>query len=126
VAKYPDSTKSSLEYRLHARARDRWPQLTTVEVRHRGTFSYIDGVLPDATVMKLCRLRYGGSAHQWGFAIYRASHNDYEDSFFPTGTSATPPPGPDPRGTYGRDHLVRGPESVILLRGCAATGRSGL
>src|SRR3954453_15243369 len=37
VAKYPDSTKSSLEYRLHARARDRWPQLTTGEVRHRGT-----------------------------------------------------------------------------------------
>lgn len=83
--KYPDSTKSSLEYRLHARARDRWPPLTTVEVRHRGNFSYVDGVLPDGTVMKLCRLRYGGSAHQWGFAIYRASHNDYEDSIFPTG-----------------------------------------
>ena len=39
MAKYPDSTKHSLEYRLHARARERWPQLTTVEVRHRGTFS---------------------------------------------------------------------------------------
>jgi len=84
VAKYPDSTKHSLEYRLHARARERWPQLTTVEVRHH-TFSYIDAVLPDATVMKLCRLRCRGSAHQWGFAICRASHNDYEDCFFPTG-----------------------------------------
>ena len=33
----------------------------------------------------LCRLRYGGSAHQWGFAIYRASHEDYEDSYLPSG-----------------------------------------
>jgi hypothetical protein len=85
VVKYPDSTKSSLAYRLHARARDRWPQLTTVEVRHRGNFSYVDGLLTDGTITKLCRLRYNGSAHQWGFAIYRASHNDYEDSYFPTG-----------------------------------------
>ena len=86
VVKYPDSTKSSLEYRLHARARHRWPQLATVQVRHRGTFSYIDGILPDGTTLKLCRLRYVGSAHDWGLAIYRASHDDYADSVFPTGS----------------------------------------
>ena len=86
MVKYPDSTKHSLEYRLHARARDRWPQLTPVEIRHRGNFSYIDGILPDGSVMKLCRLRYGGSAHQWGFAIYRASHDDYEPNVFITGS----------------------------------------
>jgi energy-coupling factor transporter ATP-binding protein EcfA2 len=34
----------------------------------------------------LCRLRYGGSAHTWGFAIYRASHDDYEDNFLPSGS----------------------------------------
>ena len=85
VVTYPDSTKSSLEYRLHARARARWPQLTSVDVRHRANFSYVDGVLPDGTVTKLCRLRYGGSAHQWGFAIYRASHDDYAESVLPTG-----------------------------------------
>jgi len=85
VVTYPDSTKTSLQQRLTSRARQRWPQLTRVTVRHRGVFSYIDGVLADGTVMKLCRLRYHGSAHQWGFAIYRASHNDYQDSIFPTG-----------------------------------------
>jgi hypothetical protein len=85
VLKYPDSTKSSLEYRLRARARDRWPALARLQVRHRANFSYVDGVLPDGTTLKLCRLRYGGSAHQWGFAIYRASHDDYQDSIFPTG-----------------------------------------
>ena len=39
-------------------------------------------------VSKLCRLRYGGSAHTWGFAIYRASHDDYEDSCLPDGMLA--------------------------------------
>jgi len=56
VVKYPDSTKTSLEQRLHARARERWPDLDR------------------------CRLRYSGSAHRWGFAIYGVSHDDYEDS----------------------------------------------
>jgi hypothetical protein len=54
-------------------------------VRHRGAFSYIDATLTDATTLKLCRLRYVGSAHHWQFAIYRASHDDYDESVFPTG-----------------------------------------
>jgi choline dehydrogenase-like flavoprotein len=41
------------------------------------------GVL--ATTLKLCRLRYVGSASQWQFAIYRASHDDYDESVFFTG-----------------------------------------
>jgi hypothetical protein len=85
VVKYPDSTKASLQQRVSARARQRWPELTRVAVRHRGTFSYLDGILPDGTTLKLCRLRYTGSAHQWHFAIYRASHEDYQESIFPTG-----------------------------------------
>ena len=31
------------------------------------------------------RLRYNDSASSWGFAIYRASHDDYEKSVLPTG-----------------------------------------
>ena len=85
VARYPDSTKSSLEQRLRARARERWPQITSLQVRHRGAFSYVEATLTDATAIKLCRLRYVGSAHQWQFAIYRASHDDYDESIFPTG-----------------------------------------
>jgi len=85
VARYPDSTKTSLEQRLRARARERWPQIASLQVRHRGTFSYVDATLTDATTLKLCRLRYVGSASQWQFAIYRASHDDYDESAFPTG-----------------------------------------
>jgi hypothetical protein len=85
VARYPDSTKTSLEQRLRARARDRWPQIASLQIRHRGVFSYVDTTLTDGTTLKLCRLRYVGSAHDWQFAIYRASHDDYDESVFPTG-----------------------------------------
>jgi hypothetical protein len=86
VVRYPDSTKASLQHRLDDRARQRWPQLERVVLRHRGTFSYIDGVLNDGTTLKLARLRYGGSAHDWGLAIYRASHDDYDPAVFMTGS----------------------------------------
>jgi hypothetical protein len=86
MAKIPDSTKTSLRQRLDEHARQRWPQLTRVQLRHRAGFTYIDGVLADGEVLRLCRLRYTGSAHNWSFAIYRASHDDYEDSYLPTGS----------------------------------------
>ena len=85
VARYPDSTKTSLEQRLRARTRERWPQIASLQIRHRGNFSYVDATLTDATTFKLCRLRYVGSASQWQFAIYRASHDDYDESVFFTG-----------------------------------------
>jgi hypothetical protein len=85
VAKPPESTKSSLQQRLARRAGQRWPQLTDVQVRFRAQFAYIDGHLPDGQVLPLCRLRYGGSASIWGFAIYLASRDGYEDSILPTG-----------------------------------------
>jgi hypothetical protein len=88
--------------------------------RRRGTCSYVDATLTDATELKLCRLRDVGSAHHWQLTIYRASHNDYNESIFPTGLPVgtlpgrldtvcglyinDPPPGPDPRRTYGCDH----------------------
>jgi hypothetical protein len=81
----PESTKTNLRQRLTRHASQRWPALTAVNVRYRGVFAYIEGQLPDGTTMALCRLRYGGSAHQWGFAIYLASRDGYEDSFLPNG-----------------------------------------
>src|SRR6266446_7344206 len=88
VTKYPDSTKASLEPRLRARARERWPQIASLQIRHRGLFSYVEATLTDATTLKLCRLRYVGSAHHWQFTIYRASHDDYDESVFPAGLPA--------------------------------------
>jgi hypothetical protein len=84
----PQSTKNSLTARLNTHAKHRWPELARVDLRFRASFAYVDGRYPDGTTIKLCRLRYGGSAHLWGFAIYRASHDDYEDSYLPTGRTA--------------------------------------
>lgn len=84
----PDSTKASLTSGLNTHARSRWPQLSRVDVRFRANFAYVDGQDRDGSTIKLCRLRYGGSARRWGFAVYRASHDDYEDSFLPSGMTA--------------------------------------
>ena len=43
-------------------------------------FAYIAITLDDNTAMPLMRLRYGGSANRWGFAIHLASTGKYEDS----------------------------------------------
>ncbi len=92
MAKPPESTKTSLRQRLNAHARERWPQLAGVLVRYHGAFAYVDGQLPGGITLRLCRLRYSGSAHTWGFAIYRASHDDYEPSILPSGYPAGSPP----------------------------------
>ncbi len=81
----PGSTKTSLSQRLAARARARWPALHEVAVRFRGQFAYVDGKLANGEVLPLCRLRYVGYAGEWGFAIYRASHDDYTDNVLPSG-----------------------------------------
>jgi hypothetical protein len=122
MARPPESTKTSLRQRLAARARDRWPQLTGITVRYHGEFAYVAGQLPDGTTLPLCRLRYAGSATSWGFAIYRASHDDYEKSVLPSGYPAGTPQealdcacglylgdttawlDPPPRRINGRDH----------------------
>lgn len=91
MAAPPPSTKASLSQRLGSHARHHWPELDRVEIRFRGQFAYIDGHLPTGEVLRLCRLRYGGSASRWGFAIYRASHDDYQDNVLPSGQFAGSP-----------------------------------
>lgn len=91
AATIPESTKISLQQRLTARARERWPALASVQARFRGRFAYIDGELDSGEVLALCRLRYAGSATVWGFAIYLASKDGYQDSVLPSGRpSGTP------------------------------------
>jgi hypothetical protein len=85
MAKPPESTKTSLRQRLSSHARSRWPQLSSIDVRYHGAFAYITGNLANGPAVPLCRLRYGGSASIWGFAIYLASNDSYQDSILPSG-----------------------------------------
>ena len=81
----PDSTHSSITLRLLRHAKDHWPQLEKVEVTCRGGFAYAAGVLPGGEHIPLLRLRYGGSAHSFGFAIYSPARDRYEDAAMLTG-----------------------------------------
>ncbi len=91
MAAPPESTKTSLQQRLSARARERWPELAGVDVKFRGEFAYVTGRLADGDTLPLMRLRYGGSAARWGFAIYLASKDTYQDAIVPTGDFAGAP-----------------------------------
>ncbi len=87
----PESMQHHLRARLNEHAGQRWPALARVEVRYRAGFAYVDGVLPSGQALKLCRLRFHGALHTWGFAIYLASRDGYEDNFLPSGRPSGSP-----------------------------------
>jgi hypothetical protein len=91
MAAIPESTRDSIIVRLLDHADAHWPQLTRVKLTYRGTFGYITGVLRNGEHIPLCRLRYGGSAHSFGFAIYSAAHDRYQDAVLLTGLPAGTP-----------------------------------
>lgn len=76
---------------MSAHTRQRWPQLHSVDIRFRGAFAYVTATMPEGATMPLMRLRYGGSAARWGFAVYLASKNSYQDSVLPNGHTAGTP-----------------------------------
>ncbi|MCC9310832.1 hypothetical protein LN042_27810 [Kitasatospora sp. RB6PN24] len=82
-----EHTRLSLEARLGEHARTAWPQLEQVHVRHRGAFAYVEAELADGERAKLMRLRYTGAVSKWGFALYYASSDRYEDSLLLTGST---------------------------------------
>jgi hypothetical protein len=82
----PESARISLAQRLRAHAQANWPQLSTVHVRYRAQFAYVDGELADGERLPLMRLRYGGSPHRWGSAVYVAGTGSYESEVWFDGT----------------------------------------
>ena len=85
MAAIPESTRNSITLRLLDHAEKNWPQLARVRARYHGSFAYITAVLRNGEQIPLCRLRYGGSAHSFGFAIYSAARERYEDALLRTG-----------------------------------------
>ena len=72
MAKIPASTKSSLQQRLSARTRERWPRISRIHTGYRAGFACVDAVLADGEELRLCRPRHAG----------------YQASFLPTGSVA--------------------------------------
>ena len=88
----PDGARRALTRQLEERRQQRWPDLGDLQLRYRADFAYVAGAtIDDPNPQPLFRLRYLGSPHDWGFAIYLASKDGYEDSVLPNGmTTGTP------------------------------------
>ncbi len=82
----PGGTRRALARRLDLRRQKRWPALVDLSTRYRGSFAYVAGSTEDEPSLPLFRLRHLGSPDNWGFAIYLASKDGYEDSALPTGS----------------------------------------
>ena len=109
----PESTRSSIILRLLDHADKHWPQLAKVRARYHGSFAYITGVLRDGSQIPLFRLRYGGSAHSFGFAIYSPAHDRYEDGS-PAHRTAYRQPARSPRHRLHRPpHSARTPTRTL-------------
>ena len=107
----PESTRSSIIVRLLDHAEKNWPQLAKVRARYHGSFAYITGVLRDGEQIPLFRLRYGGSAHSFGFAIYSPARDRYGERR-PAHRAAHPAQRPVPLEGIGR------------FSSCSCSGRS--
>jgi hypothetical protein len=82
----PETARRALIRRLEAHRQQRWPELLKLDIRYRGSFAYIEGTTSEDDTLPLCRLRWLGSAQRWGFAVYLASKDGYEDSVLPSGS----------------------------------------
>ncbi|MGW0483079.1 hypothetical protein [Nonomuraea sp. NPDC003214] len=85
-----ESMKHHLRQRLHDHARSRW-QLSGIDVRFRGRFAYVEARLHGGAYARLCRLRFDGPPHTWGFAIRLPDEGIYQDSLVPSGYPAGSP-----------------------------------
>lgn len=113
VPAIPRSTRSSITPRLLDHAEKHWPQLASVEVTCRAGFAYADGILPGGGKVPLFRLRYGGSAHSFGFAIYSPARERYEDAVLLTGhPTGTPQEALDTACTVHLADLGHEPDSA--------------
>jgi hypothetical protein len=83
----PESTKTSLAQRLRAHATDKWPRLSTVQVRYRGQFAYIEGELADGERLPLMPAALRRIRPPLGLAIYLASKDGYQDQVWFTGSA---------------------------------------
>jgi hypothetical protein len=102
VPAIPESTRSSITLRILLHAKEHWPQLGRLEVTCRGGFAYAAASPSgDDKPQPLFRLRYGGSAHSFGFAVYSSATGRYENSLLLTGRhTGTPQEALDTAATF--------------------------
>ncbi|MFG3532245.1 AAA family ATPase [Streptomyces sp. NPDC047917] len=124
----PESMQHHLRQRLNRHARARWPDVDAITVRFRTGFAYVAAELPGETSLPLCRLRFTGVLHTWGFALHTASNDSYQDNILPSGLSAgSPEEALDCAGDLYLNTLapaIRVPAGLVVLVGPPASGKT--
>ncbi|MFF7987367.1 AAA family ATPase [Streptomyces sp. NPDC007901] len=128
----PEAIQHHLRQRLNTHTTEHWPQLRGVHVRFRAGFAYVDGELKDGERLPLCRLRFTGALHTWGFALYEAGNDSYRDSILPSSLPAgSAEEALDCAGDLylephplGGSRPTRVPAGLVLLVGPPASGKT--
>ena len=89
MPRLPIENRYDIHDRIDRHVTANWPALEGARARFRGGFAYLDAILTAGVIQPLCRLRYDGHDSLFGFALWRASHNDYEDTILPGGDLTT-------------------------------------
>ncbi|MFI8362232.1 AAA family ATPase [Streptomyces sp. NPDC085612] len=124
----PESVQQQLRRRLNRHARACWPLVDAVTVNFRAGFAYVAAELPGHESLPLCRLRFTGEPHSWGFALYRADNDGYRDTLLPGGRPAGSPE--EALDCAGHLHpgvllpVVQVPAGLVVLVGPPASGKT--
>ncbi|MGG2464896.1 hypothetical protein ACO0M4_34940 [Streptomyces sp. RGM 3693] len=86
-----ESMQHHLRQRLNRHAHERWPHVDAITVRFRAGFAYVAAESSGGDRLPLCRLRFTGVLHTWGFALYLASSDSYKDNILPSGVPVGSP-----------------------------------
>ncbi|MFJ8827471.1 AAA family ATPase [Streptomyces sp. NPDC102467] len=124
----PETMQQHLRQRLNRHARECWPHVNAITVRFRAGFAYVAAELPGGKSLPLCRLRFTGGLHTWGFASYLASSDSYRDAVLPSGLPVGS--AEEALDCAGDLHLsvlspaFRVPAGLIVLVGPPASGKT--
>ena len=104
-------------------ASTRWPDLEEVTITWRGSYGYLRAWTTETDYIPLCRIQYLGDDH-YGFALYRASTENYAEARLPTGAfTATPRQALDcALGLPQRSRRLADRPLEGLMRGCTSAG----
>ncbi|WP_329286814.1 ATP-binding protein [Streptomyces sp. NBC_00691] len=124
----PESMQHHLRQRLNRHARACWPLVDALTVRFRAGFAYVAAELPGGKRLPLCRLRFTGVLHTWGFALPLAGNDGYRDDTLPSGLPAgSPEEALDCAGDLFLNALARAirvPAGLVVLVGPPASGKT--
>lgn len=123
-----ESVQRHLLRRLNRHARERWPHVDTITVRFRAEFAYVAAELTSGDRLPLCRLRFTGVEHSWGFALYPAGDGLHRDTVLPSGRpTGSPEEALDCAGDLHLDPVgpvIRVPAGLVVLVGPPASGKT--